>query len=108
MPSRLIVPIVALQRSVPPVHHTCCGDELFTMTCQGMCAVVDICHAVVDVEKVGALNFVSALRFSFALQIQLPAHVLCCKMSSIFRQQNAITALLDLCSASSKWHAYSL
>ncbi|CAI9764199.1 unnamed protein product [Fraxinus pennsylvanica] len=52
------------------------------------------CLVAVDVEKVTALNFVFAQRFSSALQILLPQHALCCKMSSIYKQRNVITALL--------------
>uniref|UniRef100_A0A7N2R3C3 Uncharacterized protein n=1 Tax=Quercus lobata TaxID=97700 RepID=A0A7N2R3C3_QUELO len=62
--------IVALQYGALLVLLTCYANELFIMICQDTHAVLVICHAVVGVEKVGALNFVFALRFSFALEIQ--------------------------------------
>ncbi|RVX10030.1 hypothetical protein CK203_012924 [Vitis vinifera] len=67
-------------------RYVCCGGY---MPCSGRCGE-SRCPEFCLCTEVSLILF----RFSFALQIQLPAHVLCCKMSSIFRQQNAITALL--------------
>ena len=89
-----------------PVYLTCSANELFMMTCQGTHAVVAICLAVVDVEKVSAQNFVFAPRFSFALEIQLHQHASCCKMSSTYKPPSVITALLDSCFASNSWPVY--
>lgn len=69
------------------------------MICRGTSAVEAICLAVVIAEKVHARNFVYALRFLFALRIQLPQHASCYKMNSIYRQPNVIIASLDSCSA---------
>ncbi|KAL7238940.1 hypothetical protein ACSBR2_004936 [Camellia fascicularis] len=87
--------IAVSRRSVLPVYHTCSANELFTMTCQGTHAVVAICLVVGSVEKVNALNFVFALRFFFALQIQLHQHVSCCKMSSTYRPHRGFMLCLQ-------------
>lgn len=74
------------------VHRTFSENELYTMICQGIHVVEAICLVVADVEKVIAPSCVFVQRSFFALLIQLPQRVLCCKTSSIFRQQNAIIA----------------
>ncbi|KAL9241072.1 hypothetical protein vseg_015224 [Gypsophila vaccaria] len=90
------------------VHHICSGNVHFTMTCQDICAVEVICLAVVGVVRVDVLNFALLLRLSAASQILWPPHVLCCRMSSTFRQHRVTTASLVSCSASTKLHVYFL
>lgn len=72
------------------------------MTCQGMSAVQAICLAVAGVEKVNALNFAFAQRFSSALGIQWPQLDSCCKTNSTYRQQNVTIVLSVLCSVYNK------
>lgn len=72
-----------------------------------MYAVLAIYHVVAGVERVDVRSFAFALRFSYALVTQLPQPASCCKMSSTYKQLSAITALLDLCSASNNLHAFS-
>jgi hypothetical protein len=78
------------------------------MICQDTHAVLVTCPAVVGVEKVNALNFAFVLRFSSALEIQLPQLALCCKMNLTFKLHSVITALLVSCFALTKLRAYSL
>ncbi|CAA7040342.1 unnamed protein product [Microthlaspi erraticum] len=52
------------------VFHTYSEREHFTMTCQGILVVGDICLVVVGVEKANALNSVLPLRVCACMQTQ--------------------------------------
>lgn len=78
------------------------------MTCQDTHAALVTCPVVVGVEKVNVLNFAFALRFSSALETQLPQLAFYCKMNLTFKLRNVIIALLVSCFAFNKLHVYSL
>ncbi|EMS51075.1 hypothetical protein TRIUR3_25674 [Triticum urartu] len=64
------------------------------MTCQGIRAVLAICHVVASVVKANAQNSVLQLRCFCALVIQLLQPASCFKTNSTYRQPSVITASL--------------
>ncbi|KAJ6940400.1 hypothetical protein NC651_006518 [Populus alba x Populus x berolinensis] len=68
-----------------------------------MSAVLAIFQVVGGVEKVNALNFASALRWSAAFVIQFPQLASYCKMSSIYKLHSVTTALLYCLYLSLSW-----
>lgn len=93
--------------SVGHACHTCFAKELSTMTCQGIRAVLAICHVVASVAKADAQSSVLQLRCFCALVIQLLQPASCFKTNSTYRQPSVITASLVSCSVFNKLLASS-